>query len=116
MTMTVRVTHDFSLSKINSVHRMASELYHAIFGRVNWLRPTGHNLVNMLDIIESESTNDYVMFMIHSSELMPGGSPTFKNSESIESLYKDLEVLFRNASQKYEGCTLREYYSYWKGN
>jgi len=49
------------------------------------------------------------MFMIHSSELMPGGSPTFQTQESIEKLYADLEVLFSEASQHFEGITLRDF-------
>ena len=49
------------------------------------------------------------MFMLHSSEMMPGGSPTFKTQESIEILYRDLERLFQHVSKNYEGITLREY-------
>lgn len=36
--------------------------------------------------------NDYVEYMLHSSEYMPGGSPTFKNERDIERLYADLEA------------------------
>lgn len=36
--------------------------------------------------------NDYVEYMLHSSEYMPGGSPTFKNKQDIEQLYVDLEA------------------------
>ena len=46
----------------------------------------------------------------YADELMPGGSPTFKNEQSIEKLYKDLEALFAYASVKYEGSTLKEYF------
>ena len=35
-----------------------------------------------------------VQFALHSSELMPGGSPTFRTEDSIERLYEDLEALF----------------------
>ena len=51
------------------------------------------------------------MFMIHSSELMPGGSPNFKDENSIENLYIDIESIFSYAKSKgYVGITLREYY------
>ena len=51
------------------------------------------------------------MFMIHSSELMPGGSPNFKDEKSIEDLYNETEKLFKYAKSKgYIGITLREYY------
>ena len=37
--------------------------------------------------------------MLHSSELMPGGSPTFRREEQIETLYADLEKVFKEAQK-----------------
>ena len=54
---------------------------------------------------------DYIMFMLHSSEMMPGGSPTFHRNEDIEKLYFDLENLFEFISDKFKGATLSEYFS-----
>jgi len=65
-------------------------------------------MLYLLNKIE-KSDSEYAMFMIHSSELMPGGSPTFQTQESIEKLYADLEVLFSEASQHFEGITLRDF-------
>jgi hypothetical protein len=48
---------------------------------------------------------------IHSSELMPGGSPNFPTAESVERLYETLEGLFARAGQRVEGMTLNEFYS-----
>jgi hypothetical protein len=66
----------------------------------------------MLRILEAvvDEGRDYVHFMLHSSEFMPGGSPTFPTTESIEGLYDDLEVIFSSASEDFEGLTLKEYY------
>lgn len=51
------------------------------------------------------------MFMLHSSELMPGGSPNFKTVESIEKLYNNIEYIFQYIKNKgYIGMTLNEYY------
>lgn len=36
----------------------------------------------------------YIMFMIHSSELMPGGSPYFKTREAVRELNNALEEIF----------------------
>ena len=36
----------------------------------------------------------YIMFMIHSSELMPGGSPYFKTEKAIRDLNNALEEMF----------------------
>lgn len=79
---------------------------------VNWLRPKGGNLEQMKTVVQQTlaSGSDYVEFMLHSSEFMPGGSPTFKNEEQIESLYQDLEALFEFLYPLVEGVTLKEFY------
>lgn len=76
-----------------------------------WLRPTGNNLRTMKELLcdTAKGKHDYVEFMIHSSELMPGGSPTFPNRIKIEKLYADLEELFSFASNYYKGITLTQY-------
>lgn len=76
------------------------------------LRPNGKNLDKMLWLAEQQARSDsgYIMFMLHSSELMPGGSPVFNSADKIEKLYEDLEVLFSSLVKEYEGCTLQEYY------
>jgi hypothetical protein len=51
----------------------------------------------------------YVQFTLHSSEFMPGGSPTFQTAQSIENLYRDLEQLFSRAATSFSGATLSEF-------
>jgi len=53
---------------------------------------------------------DCVHFTVHSSELMPGGSPAFPTKNAIERLYARLESVFDLAGQVYPGATLTEYY------
>lgn len=79
---------------------------------VNWLRPSGDNLANMKKVAEVSLAqgNDYVEFMLHSSEFMPGGSPTFKTEQDIELLYLELEQLFIWLQSLTVGKTLTEYY------
>lgn len=79
---------------------------------VNWLRPAGGNVAQMIAVAEKSLAqgNDYVEFMLHSSEFMPGGSPTFKDDAAIEGLYQDLEQLFAWLAQRTQGMTLAEYY------
>ena len=83
---------------------------------VSWLRPNGYNLESMLEILQQAYSEQWlcVEFMLHSSELMPGGSPTFQTEKSIEKLYYDLEVLFSNASKYFQGKTLCEFYNEFK--
>lgn len=80
-------------------------------GKTTWLRPRKSNLEDMLWLVEQieNSDRDYLMFMLHSSELMPGGSPTFQTEEQIEKLYSDLRILFERVAQGYVGVTLEEY-------
>lgn len=79
--------------------------------RALWLRPNRRNLEEMLYLIEEYvySDSEYLMFMIHSSELMPGGSPTFKTEGGIEILYEHLEVIFNEITKNYTGIGLEEY-------
>jgi hypothetical protein len=76
-----------------------------------WLRPNGKNLKQMLKLVDYSVTNnfEYIMFILHSSELMDAGSPTFPNKRSISKLYSDLESLFEYIHDKYVGETFRNY-------
>lgn len=74
----------------------------------NWLRPNGKNIEEMNDLVEKKIIErcDYLEFMIHSSELMPGGSSTFQKKQDIEHLYKDLDILFSCISRNWQGESL----------
>jgi len=50
-------------------------------------------------------------FSLHSSELMPGGSPTFRDATDVERLYEDLEILFGELSSWCRGVTLKEFHT-----
>lgn len=94
-----------------SWRNILKSLYYMVKGQNIWLRPSGNNLQAMQWLIDkiSKSGRDYLMFMLHSSELMPGGSPTFQNESDIEILYLHLEAIFRRISKDYIGMTLCEY-------
>ena len=83
----------------------------------SWLRPNGRNRESMLAILNQAYDERWpcMEFMLHSSELMPGGNPTFKTPVDIESLYADLKVLFSNAAKQYRGQTLREFHDEYSG-
>lgn len=76
-----------------------------------WFRPTGNNLEEMKKIVDwnRKMREPYIEFMIHSSELMPGGSPTFGSERQIEKLYCDLEELFSYMRNDYTGIGLTEF-------
>lgn len=79
---------------------------------VHWLRPSRGNLQQMLGVVDKTLAggSDYVEFMLHSSEFMPGGSPTFKTAADIEALYDSLEQLFSALQPRVVGMTLADYY------
>jgi hypothetical protein len=79
--------------------------------RNQWLRPNGCNRAAMISQVEEAAAAgaSHVEFMLHSSEFLPAGSPTFPDSESIERLYGDLEALFERASTLFTGVTLTEF-------
>ena len=70
-----------------------------------WLRPNGKNLKQMIKLVDISISNnfEYIMFILHSSELMESGSPTFPDKKSIRRLYHDLEYLFEYISDHYTG-------------
>lgn len=77
----------------------------------DWLRPRRGNGSRMLAVLDRAKREErrYVEFMIHSSELMPSGSPYFPDEESIEALYRSLDTLFAAAAQDFQGQTLAEF-------
>lgn len=78
-----------------------------------WLRPALCQLADMKKLaydVSKEKGNDYLEFMIHSSELMPGGSPYFTDEHQIDQLYKKMDSLFGYISSLgYIGETLESY-------
>ncbi|HEK0383706.1 TPA: polysaccharide deacetylase family protein [Proteus mirabilis] len=77
---------------------------------VNWLRPKGGNAQQMIEVAQKSLAqgHSHIEFMLHSSEFMPGGSPTFRTEQDIDGLYNDLETLFNFLQDKVQGMTLAE--------
>lgn len=82
--------------------------YHRYKRASLWLRPnTDGNLNEMKYVLDSvKNTAGYAEFMIHSSELMPGGGPHHQGKEEVDRLFKIVESLFAYAvSNGYVGHT-----------
>ncbi|MHC2069846.1 polysaccharide deacetylase family protein [Bremerella sp. T1] len=81
--------------------------------RHHWFRPFRGNRRSLAALAENgpQPNCDYLEMALHSSELMPGGSPSFPTQRSIEVLYERLEELFAFASNHYTGRTLAEYHA-----
>lgn len=84
-----------------------------VFGNKLWLRPamsTKNEMKHLIDVIDNEPDTDYLEFMVHSSEVMPGGSPYFRDEDAVEKMFVSMEQVFQYAFSKgYRGITLREY-------
>jgi hypothetical protein len=82
-----------------------------LFPPITWLRPNGTNLRPMLRILDLAIAegSPYVEFMLHSSEFMAGGSPTFRDERSIEVLFDHMERLFAAARNRFRGTGLETF-------
>lgn len=110
--VTIRHIRKSFIEHPTGLHDFARIAKRSIVGKNVWLRPNGTNLKEIQYLIQQERKNDssdYLMFMIHSSELMPGGSPTFKSEKDIENLYSHLQAIFKEVSSFCTGRTLSEY-------
>lgn len=77
-----------------------------------WLRPTRRNHQQLLSVVDRvlADGSPHAEFMLHSSELMPGGSPTFPDNRSIETLYGELEALFQSVQRRFRAATLSQFH------
>jgi hypothetical protein len=80
---------------------------------LNHLCPTESNLRGMLRAVRGARAEGaaHTEFTLHSSEFMPGGSPTFRSASDIELLYERLEILFEELSSWCRGMTLKEFHA-----
>ena len=110
--MTIRRLHVMPPKKSGSLRETLGRVHSFVKPkRELWLRPTGRNLNDMIYLANHclKENEDYIMFMIHSSELMPGGCWRFDTEEKIEKLYSDMEKLFSHISKDFTGATIGEY-------
>jgi hypothetical protein len=95
----------------------AARVINRVFPRALWIRPNGRNgraLPQLLERAIAEG-RDYVQFMVHSSEFMPGGSPTFRSPRSVEGCTGTWNGCSTPPPGRFQGRTLREYHDHWSG-
>ena len=89
-----------------------NSIKNAICGKDLWFRPALCTVKEMKKHLDERNLIglDYAEFMIHSSELMPGGSPYFKDTHSIEKEYDVIKEVFEYAVENgFQGVTMSEY-------
>ena len=111
LPVTIKKIHGFMRSNKMTIKGMLKTAYRLISGRTIWMRPTTDNIYDLLYLIDlvKKSDDPYLMFMLHSSELMPGGSPYFKNAADIEDLYEILETIFSYMQADFSGIKLNAF-------
>ena len=110
--MSIRPMKYFDSDAVDSAYTFLREVKRSLKKRNVWLRPLQNPsftaLKTLLNAVEQDS--NYAMFMLHSSEMMPGGSPSFPDEESIDALFRCIEKLFAEAQQRgFTGCKLSDY-------
>ncbi|HEV2227927.1 MAG TPA: hypothetical protein VGR86_03150 [Steroidobacteraceae bacterium] len=92
---------------------LAGPVFNRISPMRSWACPGENGLAGMLRAARRARATGAacVELMVHSSELMPGGSPRFRTAAAIEELYASLEALFENLSAWCTGRTLAEFHS-----
>lgn len=103
------------LTKTSSLYPVFMRKYvQSIFG-LKWLRIYQNTTIDELKsvILTAQRLKlPYIQFMVHSSELMPGGSKYFKNEESVERFYNVYEKLLKLVSDvNIKSSTLAEFYN-----
>lgn len=112
--VSIRKMHFFNREKVTNLYDYAKELKHMVTGTKQWLRffdsNSGYAVGKLADVL-IENGED-ALFMIHSSELMPAGSPNFIDETAIEKLYMNMELIFEKFIKAgYKGITMRDYYN-----
>ena len=92
---------------------LAGPVVKRISPTLSWACPGENDLAGMLRAARRARATRAVCveFLVHSSELMPGGSPRFRTAAAIERLYASLEVLFEELSAWCRGMTLAEFHA-----
>lgn len=88
--------------------------------KVKWLRIFPETKVqDLIDVYTAAKRNNLpvIEFMIHSSELMPGGSPYAKTQESVEKIYDILDKFFSFLSkEEVRGVGLTQFSDEYRSN
>jgi hypothetical protein len=92
-------------------NRLGRKVANRLVPELAWLYPKGKNHRTLPLLLKAvlNRKRDHAEFMIHSSELMPGGSPNFPTERSIEKLYEAMESLFELAGRQFLPMTMSEY-------
>lgn len=99
-----------------TVKHLPKRIMNRIYPALVWMYPRRTNRKMLQWIVHKAVTHPqttHLEFFLHSSELMPAGSPWLQNQEDIERLYSRIEPLFDLVSQHCQSMTLKQFHDYW---
>ena len=104
-----RMRHTY-VEKKKGIVKYTKDVIKSCIGKQVWLRPSLSNINDMLKLVDMYSAEEkYLEFMIHSSEFMPGGSPYYPTTDSVDYLFDTLKVLFKRIKEKgYKGAMVKD--------
>jgi hypothetical protein len=78
---------------------------------LHWMYPNSRNRRSLHRLVRQaiEERWPCLQMVLHSSDLMPGGSPWIRDAQALERLYDDLRSTLRAAMLHVEGMTLNEF-------
>ena len=78
---------------------------------LHWMYPDSRNRASLRLLMQRAIQERWpcVQLVLHSSDLMPGGSPWVADAQALERLYGDLRATLREAMLHVEGMTLNEF-------
>jgi hypothetical protein len=95
---------------------MSKRMFRAVMGQpVKWFRPSRRWPRALTDVAQKKIRDnaEYIMFMLHSSELMPGCNPQFRNEKEIDQLYENIQRVFRLLHEhSVTGATCFEFHNF----
>ena len=98
--VSIRRMHFLDKEKMTDPINALKGVKHALEGTTQWLRffdtSSRYGVEQLTGKLLKEGED--VLFMIHSSELMPGGSPAFSTAEDIDYLYNGMDSVWKRFS------------------
>ena len=98
---------------------VCKRLFRGLMGQhVKWFRPSRRRPGALMQVAKKKmrDNSDYIMFMLHSSELMPGGNPQFRTEKEIDELYDNIGRVFQWLSiREIMGISCYEFYDRYVG-
>jgi hypothetical protein len=116
MPMTIRKSYWQTLEtsrrylKKGSINEAARSL---LSSQPTWFRPDIATMKEISHLIKScaHAGDDYLMFMLHSSEFMPGANPVYVSANDIDRLFADLKTILESLRRlNVKAATCSEYY------